>query len=113
MLSSLSMAESAQGFDDRVLRLRLTGIDDIVDFSDVAEARMIFLAVHRGNPAVVTVWVAVELAVAEVATQEPELPHVVSDVFPHIADGPVGANDDLLIFLRDFVFLCVPCVLCG
>src|ERR1700687_2763716 len=52
MLSGLTMAESAQGFDDRVLRLRLTGVDNVVNFGDVAEVRMIFFSVHRGNPAV-------------------------------------------------------------
>jgi len=39
------MPEFAQRFDDRVLRLRLARIDDVVDFGDIAEVRMILFTV--------------------------------------------------------------------
>jgi hypothetical protein len=93
------VAESAQRFDDRVLRLGLARIDDVVDFSDVAEVRMILLAlVIGGDPAVVLIGIAVELAIAEIASEQAELPHVIGDVFADVADGAVGADDDFLIF---------------
>ena len=113
VVGGLAVAEAAQGFDDRVLRLRLAGIDDVVDLRDVAEVRMILLAVRRGNPAVVAVRIAVELAISEVAPQQAELPHVVGDVFADVADGAVGADDDFLIFFCDLLLVCALGVLCG
>ncbi len=41
------VAESAQCIDDRVLRFRLAGINDVVDFRNIAEVRMIFLSFSR------------------------------------------------------------------
>ena len=57
------------------------------------------------------VGITIKLAIAEVASQQAELPHVVGDVFANVADGAVGADDYFLVFLGDLVFLCVLCVL--
>ena len=97
------VAESAQGFDDGVLRFRLAGVDHVVDFGDIAEVGMILLALHGRDPALVLVGIAVELAIAEVAPEQAELPHVVGDVFADIADGAVGADDYFLVFFGDLL----------
>ena len=47
--------------------------------------------------------IPVELAVAEIATQQSELPHVVGNVFADVADGAVGAHDYFLVFFGDLV----------
>ena len=98
VVGGLVVAEPAQGFDHRVLRFRLPRIDHVVNFRNVAEMRMIFLALHGGYPALVLVGIAVELAIAEIATQQAKLPHVVGDVLADIADSTVGADDHFLIF---------------
>src|SRR5207247_4519331 len=41
MICLLRVAESAQGLDDSVLRFGLARIDDVVNFSDIAEMGMI------------------------------------------------------------------------
>ena len=111
MVRGFVVAEAAQGFDHRVLRLGLASIDHVVDFGDVAEVRMIFLAVGGRNPTLVLIGIAIELAIAEIAPQQAELPHVVCDVFADVADGAVGADDYFLIFFGNLLGLvCVPCV---
>ena len=50
------------------------------------------------------VGIAIKLAIAEVAAQQPKFPHVIGNVFADIADGSVGADDDFLVFLVDLVF---------
>ena len=79
---------------------------------------MVFLALTCRNPHLVLIGILVELAIFEIAPQQAELPHVVGDVLPYVADRPVGTHDDLLIFLRySQRQLCVLCatlrVLCG
>src|SRR2546421_3643848 len=64
---------------------------------------MVLLAFRRGNPAIALVGIAIELAVAEVATQQAKLPHVVGDVFANVADGAVGADNYFLIFFGNLV----------
>src|SRR5579863_4348755 len=100
--SGFAMAKPAQSLDDRILRFGLAGVDDVVDFGDIAEVGMGFLGVgvvgRRGNPAVVGVGIAIELAIGEITAQEAELPHVVGDVFADVANGAVGADDDFLVF---------------
>src|SRR3982074_3044363 len=49
------------------------------------------------------VWIAVELAVAEVAAEEAELPHVIGDIFADVAHRAVGADDYFLVFFRNLV----------
>ena len=41
MICLLRVAESTQGLDDSVLRFGLARIDDVVNFSDIAEMGMI------------------------------------------------------------------------
>src|SRR5437588_501644 len=98
------VAKAAQGFDDRALRLGLAGINDVVNLSHIAEVGMVFIALHGGNPAVVLIGIAIELAVGEIAAEQTELPHVVGDVFTHVADCTVGADDYLLVFLGDSLY---------
>src|SRR5581483_7834573 len=64
--------------------------------------RVIGLAVHGGNPALVLIGVAVEPAVAEVFPEEAEFPEVVGDVFADVTYGAVGADDYFLILFSDF-----------
>ena len=45
------------------------------------------------------VGITIEAAIAKVATQQAELPQVISDVLADIADGTVGADDDLGVFV--------------
>ena len=92
------VAESSQGFDDSILRLGLAGVDDVIDFGDVAEMRMIFFALDGRDPAVVLIRIAIKLAVTEIAAEQAKLPHVVCDVFADVADGAVGAHDYFLVF---------------
>ena len=44
MVSGFTVAESAKGFDHRILRFGLAGIDYVVDLGHVAEVRMIFFS---------------------------------------------------------------------
>ncbi len=44
-IGGFSVAKSAQSFDHRVLRLRLTRIDDVIDLRHIAEVGMLFFAV--------------------------------------------------------------------
>ena len=90
------MPEAAQSFDHRVLCLGLASVDYVVRPFHVAEVRMLGFSVLGGNPALVAVWVGVKLAISKVAPEEPELPHVKSDVFADVPDGAVRANDYFL-----------------
>ncbi len=45
------------------------------------------------------VGVCEELAVAEVAAQQAELPEVIGNVLADVGDGAVGADDDLGVFV--------------
>src|SRR5262249_14045144 len=101
MVSSIFMTQIAQRFLNGILRLRLSYIDDVVILDDIAEMRMIFFPVGGGDPAVVLVRVAVELAVSEIAAEQTELPHVIRDVFADVADSSIRADDYLLVFLGD------------
>ncbi len=108
-VSGFTMAESAQSLDDRVLRFGLAGVDDVVDFGNVAKVGMVFCraGVRRrgGDPAIVIVGITKKLAIAEVAPQQAKLPHVVRNVFAHVADRAVRADDHFLIFFGNFVSL--------
>src|SRR5579863_6912601 len=97
VIGGLVVSEGAQGFDDGVLRLGLTSINDVVDFGDTTEVRMIGFSVLGGNPALVLIRIKIELAIAEIFAQQSKLPHVIGNVFTHVADGAVGADDDFLI----------------
>src|ERR1700722_9691837 len=99
------VAKSAQRFHDCALGLRLAGVNYVVDFGHVPEVWMFFFAVGGGDPAVMGVGIAEELPIAEVASQQAELPHVVSDIFADIADRTIGADDYFLIVFGDFVGL--------
>src|SRR5208282_6031059 len=44
-IGGFAVAESAESFDHRVLRLRLACIDDVVNFRHIAEVWMISLAI--------------------------------------------------------------------
>src|ERR1700692_1098329 len=103
VVGSFVMTEPAQGFDYRVLRFGLAGVDHVINFGDIPEMGMIFLAPHRRNPTVVRVGIAVELAIAEIPSEQAELPHVVCDVFADIAHRAVRADDDFLIFLGNTI----------
>ena len=43
MVGGFVVTESAEGFDDCVLRFGLAGVDDVVDFGNVAEVGVIRL----------------------------------------------------------------------
>jgi hypothetical protein len=103
----LVVAQPAQGLDHGVLRFGLASINHVVNFGNIAEVRMFQRTDHGRNPAVAMVGVVMEFAISEIAAQHAELPHVVSDVFAHVADGAVGADDDFLIVLIVFGFLYV------
>src|SRR5438094_966919 len=87
MICLLRVAESTQGLDDSVLRFGLARIDDVVNFSDIAKMRMVERANGRGNPTIVSVRVFVELAISEVAAQQPEFPELVGDILADVAAG--------------------------
>ena len=112
VVGSFMVAKAAQSFDHGVLCFRLPGIDDVVNLGHIAEVGMIILAVVRRNPAVMAVPIAKEFSIAKVATQQPELPHVIGDVFADVSNGAVRTNDDFLVFLGDLL-PCVLRVLCG
>src|SRR5438874_6254334 len=99
MICLCAVAEFAQRFDYRVLRLRLAGINYVVNFGDIAEVRMLRLTLLRRYPALVPVGIAIKLSVSEVATQQAKLPHVIGDVFADVADGSVRAHNHFLVFL--------------
>src|SRR5438874_8437008 len=101
MICLCAVAEFAQRFDYRVLRLRLAGINYVVNFRDIAEMRMLRLTLLRRYPALVAFGIAIKLSVSEVATQQPKLPHVVGDVFADVTDGPVRPHNHFLVFLGD------------
>ena len=109
MICLLRVAESTQGLDDSVLRFGLARIDDVVNFSDIAKMRMVERANGRGNPTIVSVRVFVELAISEVAAQQPEFPEVVGDILADVADGSIRTHDDFLIFLGNFLCVCCGC----
>src|SRR5919197_5010655 len=48
------------------------------------------------------VGVAVELAIAKVAAEQPKLPEMISDVLADVTDSSIGSNDDFLVFLSEF-----------
>src|SRR3979409_2317450 len=62
---------------------------------------MICFAVVAGNPTDAPIGVTRTSALAEVASQQAELPHVVSDVLAHVTDGAVRAHNHFLILFRD------------
>ena len=95
----LGVAQQAERFDDGVLRIALPRVDDVVDRGDIAEVRMVRLAVLGRNPDLMLVGILVEAPIAEVAAQQAELPEVISDVLADIADRAIGAHDDLRILV--------------
>src|ERR1700691_4840117 len=101
VVRSLVVAESAQRFNHRVLRLSLAGVDHVVDFGDAAKVWMVWLALHRRYPAFMLVRIAVELAISKIAAEQTELPHVIGNIFADIADSAIRADNDFLIFFRD------------
>src|SRR6266403_5311606 len=122
VVSLIVVSQTAQSFDDGVLRLGLAGVDDVVDLGYIAEMGMIFLTLGRRNPALVLVGIEKELAITEVAPEQPELPHVVRDILADVTHGAVRAHDNFLVFLGDVVIssafdvfrvLRALCALCG
>src|ERR1700690_3504663 len=101
VISLLAVAESAQRFNDGVLRFGLPGIDHVVNLRHIAKMRMIGLAIRRRDPAVMPVGIAGEPAISEIAPQQPKLPQVVGDVFADIAHGSVRSYNDFLVFLSN------------
>src|SRR5262249_2365377 len=99
------VTQTAKRLENRALRLGLAGVDDVIKFGPVATRRGVPPPVDRRDPALVVVRIAEELAVSEVASQQAELPHVVSDILPDIADRAVGTNDDFLILFRNAFFV--------
>src|SRR5436309_552858 len=105
VLGLLFVSEQPQRFYHIVLRIGLPGIDHVVNRRDSAEVWMIRFAVLRRYPDVVSVrklWalaVMVELAISEVAPEQPEFPEVIGDVFSYVSDGAIGAHDDLSVFV--------------
>src|SRR5471032_1167511 len=102
VIGGFLVAKAAEGVNHGVLRFRLARINHVVDFGHVAEVGMVRVAGGGRNPALVGVGIAEKFAVGEIAAQQTELPHVVGDVFAHVADGTVGADDHFLIVFGDF-----------
>src|SRR5947207_2607419 len=95
------VSKAAQGLDDRVLCLSLASVNDVIDFSDIAEVRVLGLAVLGRYPALMSVGIQIKSAIAEIFSQQSELPHVKSDVFAYIADGAIGTDNHFLIIFRN------------
>ena len=93
------VAQSAQSFDHRVLSLGLPGIDDVINLGYIAKVWMIFFAMSGRNPAIMRIRIAKEFPIAKIAPQQPELPHVISDIFPNVANRAIRANNNFLVFL--------------
>src|SRR5438477_13066046 len=85
VICSFIMTESSQGFDDGALCLGLAGVNHIVDFRDIAEMRMIGFAALGGNPALVSIGIAVKVAIAKIFSEQTELLHVIGYVFADIS----------------------------
>ncbi len=100
----LRVTEKPECLDHGVLRIGLTRVNDVVNRGDVAEVRMIRLAVLGRNPDLVIVGIAVELAVAEVQAQQTELPKMISNVFADVTDRSVRTHDDLGVFVGAGIF---------
>ena len=62
-------------------------------------------AVLSRDPDLMAVGIAIELAIAEVASQQAELPQVIGDVLADVADRAVGAHDDLRVLVGTGLFL--------
>src|SRR5262249_51171071 len=92
------VSELSQGLDNGVLRLGLSGINDVVDLCDIAEVGVVGLAVFGRYPALMAIRIGIKLAITKIASEQAELPHVIRDVFADVADGSVRAADDFLIF---------------
>src|SRR5579863_6889720 len=112
MIGRFVVPEAAQRFDHGALRLRLARVDHVVDLGHVAEVGMLLLALHRRDPALMLIGIAIKLAIPEIAPEQAELPHVIGDVFADIADGPVGTDDDFLVFLGNLLRLWILYALC-
>src|ERR1700678_313119 len=82
--------KSAQGFDHRVLRFRLSCVDHVVNLGHIPKVRMVFFTMGSRDPAVASIRIAKEFPIAKIAPQQPELPHVIRNIFPDIANGTVG-----------------------
>src|SRR6516162_8255187 len=95
----VGIAKEANGFDHGVLGIALARVDDVVDGFDAAEVGMIGFAVLGRDPTLVVVGITEEFLVSEVAAEETELPEMIGDVFADVADGSVGAYDDLGVFV--------------
>src|ERR1035438_2551925 len=102
----LIVPQPAQSLNHRVLRLRLPRIDHVVNLRDIAKMRMVLLSVRRRNPALVSIRIPEKLSVTEIAPEQPELPHVIRNVFADVADRAIRAHNYLLIFLGNLVVLC-------
>src|SRR5579863_7425814 len=46
VVGGIVVSESAKGFDDGVLRFGLAGVNDVVDFGDAAEVRMVLFSMY-------------------------------------------------------------------
>src|ERR1700683_4740501 len=98
-IRSLVVPELAQSLDHRILSLRLPGIDYVVNLSHPAKMRMVFLPTGGRYPAIMSIRITIKSPIAEVAPQQPKLPHAVSDGLAHITNGSIRTDDDFLIFL--------------
>src|SRR4051794_10843080 len=61
---------------------------------------MLLLTGLRRDPAIVTIRIAKELAIAEILPQQAELPQVIGDVLAGISDRSIRPHDDLVVFVR-------------
>src|SRR4051812_1293792 len=54
------------------------------------------------DPNFFSIWIPKELAITEVASQFAELPEMIGNVFPDIANRAIRAHDYLLVFVGEF-----------
>src|SRR5205823_12980861 len=90
VVSLVLVSQPSQGFDHRVLHLRLASVNHVVALTNVAKVGVLGFAIGARNPALVLVGIEVKLAVAEVFSQQTELPQMVGDIFADVPDGAVG-----------------------
>src|SRR5579859_6232951 len=98
------ISQSANGFDDVVLRIGLAGINHVVDGTDSAKVRVLGFALLRRNPDLVFVGILKKSVVSEILTQQAELPQVICNVLTNVSHSPVRADNYLLVLfiLRRF-----------
>ena len=96
-LGLLGVAERPQRLLQQLLQIRLPDVDDVVGRRRAAERRMRRVAGRFGRrPQHAAIRTRAELAVVEIAAEQPELPELVRDVLADVGDGAVRSDDDLL-----------------